>query len=715
MPYISSTPEVLAARLIGRADSRNPATTCRGISISTGKPCRRNITAKAPKGRGSTSSGGGGSDTNGGESNNDRGQANPAEEFFCWQHKDQAADTVVVHRSDSQKKRRLQGRSSLDTLVEVILGPDANDEGNGDGGAGRVGPGQTEVIIRRETLLGDDEVMVVRKNTVVKKDAKIVKEAKKREEGKKAVWDALHGQQQPGQGQNQVHPPQRPQSYNQQHMEAQPSQIRPQRIQPPRLNVGNGMGQIQEAPGDTYPPNNEFKPQQQQRPRPTSYRPKKKPSLLAQLFCCIADDDDRTPPSRPQGHNQQAQPQMQAVRPRPPQQPPQQQNTAPYPNFKPYNQQPPPQHTQQILSVPQTVGGPHIKFDNNNNNTNPARPLYPPNLHEHNGWDAPSAEPEISSDSDSDSDDESVVLPVDAVQSITPTLPSHLSAKTRTRITAEMKKPISQKDMPGYIYIFWLKDDTGAPAPAPAASTTEPPILLAPPPPSNKPRKYSYVKDPGSAALFRAVDDDFDDEEEDENTPQQQQQQPQPPGKEARNSPSSVPGSNGGKGMPAQKVPFSHRVERLIHLELRDDYYNKPHVCETCQRVHKEWFAVPGTREGVKRVDEVIKRWCRWAEGVEGAVNKREQGGVIKGLGHRRGDSGGSSIGFPSPVERNEESGRRTEKEMEKEGGKVTGGVRGVEKPIWRDGYGGIPEEIVDYVDESQKKRMERKGTFGFL
>ncbi|KAF3901729.1 hypothetical protein AA313_de0200658 [Arthrobotrys entomopaga] len=811
MPYISSTPEALAARLIGRSDSRNPATTCRGISISTGKPCRRSIAAKGPSGSKKSSSA---TPSQSSQSSGDGG-ANPAEEFFCWQHKDQAADTVVLHRSESQKLRRQEGRSSLDTLVEVILGPEAGEDGVGTG----VGPGQTEVIIRRETLLGDNEVMVVRKNTIVKKDAKIVKEAKKKGEGRQAVWNALHGQ---NQGQPQATSSQHP-------IPSHGSSKRPHHSVSANRISTQSMGPIQETPVDTYPPNNELKqPAAHHRPQPTaSYQPQRRPSLLAQLFCCLTLDESSPPPVRPQTHNQHqphshshmqpAVPQyVQHPPPPPQQQQQQQQNMAAYPNFTPYTQSPPfqpppqaqiapvqpappPQLLRPIVLYPELNLPPTpvqtIRFSNPRifaPPLPPAQTIFPPNIHSTNGWDDPAIEAELSSSSDDESDDDTqtVIIPVETRDHLNPILPSHLSAKTCALITTEMNKPISQKDMPGYIYIFWLKDENAAPPPPtdrtgaamgqvlsrgmPTLTPSAPPSSFpsTPQTPPNKSnRKYSYIKDPGSAALFRAVDDDYSEDDEatsptagnrrsrgasitttstaTSSTPTREKRvllkigraqnvqrrlhqwsqqcgynlqllryypyvplgNTEAPGSERGKSP--TPGtsadasggagesgnttaqSSGGK--PAQKVPFSHRVERLIHLELRDEYYNKPHVCETCKRIHKEWFAIPGNRDGVKRVDEVIKRWCRWAEGVEGAVNRREQGVVSDGLGHRRGDSGSTT-------------GERE---------KVTGGVRGVERMVWREGY--VEEEAVgdDGEDEEGRRRRleraERMGTFGFL
>jgi hypothetical protein len=56
-------------------------------------------------------------------------------------------------------------------------------------------------------------------------------------------------------------------------------------------------------------------------------------------------------------------------------------------------------------------------------------------------------------------------------------------------------------------------------------------------------------------------------------------------------------------------------VERLIHLELAAQRVVKK--CDACGKDHREWFEVEASREGVKAVDEVIKRWVAWAEGAD--------------------------------------------------------------------------------------------------
>jgi hypothetical protein len=50
----------------------------------------------------------------------------------------------------------------------------------------------------------------------------------------------------------------------------------------------------------------------------------------------------------------------------------------------------------------------------------------------------------------------------------------------------------------------------------------------------------------------------------------------------------------------------------LIHLELADQRVIKQ--CDACGKTHKEWFEVEATKDGVKKVDEVVKRWVDWDE-----------------------------------------------------------------------------------------------------
>jgi hypothetical protein len=64
------------------------------------------------------------------------------------------------------------------------------------------------------------------------------------------------------------------------------------------------------------------------------------------------------------------------------------------------------------------------------------------------------------------------------------------------------------------------------------------------------------------------------------------------------------------------KVPHAQKVERLIHLELSPFKATGGSggggKCERCGALHREWFEVEASREGVREVDEVVRRWVAW-------------------------------------------------------------------------------------------------------
>lgn len=103
MPFIPGTPESLLAR----SDSKNPASTCRGVT-SNGAPCRRSLAKSAQsspmpsprKGHGLSLS--------------------PAitPDAYCWQHKEQHGMSAPA--TPSGRHHTLQERTSVDTLVERL-------------------------------------------------------------------------------------------------------------------------------------------------------------------------------------------------------------------------------------------------------------------------------------------------------------------------------------------------------------------------------------------------------------------------------------------------------------------------------------------------------------------------------------------------------------------------------------------------------------------
>ena len=72
------------------------------------------------------------------------------------------------------------------------------------------------------------------------------------------------------------------------------------------------------------------------------------------------------------------------------------------------------------------------------------------------------------------------------------------------------------------------------------------------------------------------------------------------------------PSSPNGPSLPStpQKIAHAHKVERLIHLELAEMRVKRG--CENCRKEHREWFEVEGSREGLRSVDGVVRRWVEW-------------------------------------------------------------------------------------------------------
>ncbi|KAL4792343.1 meiotically up-regulated gene 113-domain-containing protein [Aspergillus venezuelensis] len=117
MPHSKNTPE----SGITRSDSKDPATTCRGITAS-GTPCRRALAASpSPSPNSSPQRKAAGKI-------NDRAKQDITA-FYCWQHKDQA-ETIIrrtTWNSDPAKKQR---RSSIDTLMDRLGVIDINSDNN---------------------------------------------------------------------------------------------------------------------------------------------------------------------------------------------------------------------------------------------------------------------------------------------------------------------------------------------------------------------------------------------------------------------------------------------------------------------------------------------------------------------------------------------------------------------------------------------------------
>lgn len=198
-----------------------------------------------------------------------------------------------------------------------------------------------------------------------------------------------------------------------------------------------------------------------------------------------------------------------------------------------------------------------------------------------------------------------------------PFIPGHLPPQTTSLLLTELSKPISPHDEAGYIYIFWLTESDNAPSNDTAAS------LLAPSAPTARSRRPSdvmsqYTKTKGTRTIKLKIG-------RANNVHRRMNEWNRQCGYSlslvrfypyiSSSSPSPsptrpVPGRNPSDQV--HKVPHAHRVERLVHLELADKRIKRD--CAACGREHKEWFEIEATAEGVGAVDEVVRRWVRWAE-----------------------------------------------------------------------------------------------------
>ena len=106
MPYIPNTPE----SLLPRSDSKNPASTCRGLT-SNGRPCRRPI-SKNPSPQASPSA-------SPRRSRTQTPSGTPSPVAYCWQHKDQAESHGGASPQGIQFST-IKERTSIDTLVDRL-------------------------------------------------------------------------------------------------------------------------------------------------------------------------------------------------------------------------------------------------------------------------------------------------------------------------------------------------------------------------------------------------------------------------------------------------------------------------------------------------------------------------------------------------------------------------------------------------------------------
>jgi len=188
-------------------------------------------------------------------------------------------------------------------------------------------------------------------------------------------------------------------------------------------------------------------------------------------------------------------------------------------------------------------------------------------------------------------------------------IPQGLSLATRTSLEKELQKPISSSDVEGYIYMFWLTDsNSDKPSPSTISSVLSSPVSAA----HNHMNESTTVTGNGKHILLKIGRTSNVHRRMSEWSRQCNYNLTL-----IRFYP-YVPGLSSGTGSPARirQVPCSKRVERLIHIELADQRV-KQGKCTVCQKEHREWFQVEASRKGLRAVDEIIRRWVKWAEDSE--------------------------------------------------------------------------------------------------
>lgn len=223
-------------------------------------------------------------------------------------------------------------------------------------------------------------------------------------------------------------------------------------------------------------------------------------------------------------------------------------------------------------------------------------------------------------------------------------IPPDTSPETAAKLMKELAKPVSKQDEEGYIYIFWLTPESQSSSePAvKARSLLEPTARSLEPESAGRPAwgdfrpsdvLMSFANAAGSVATRSPTaprtrgNPGLHSGGEDEtklllkigranNVMRRMNEWKRQCGYDLSLI-RFYPYVQSGSGVEPRKMPHSHKVERLIHIELSGLglRIGDKGACEACGREHKEWFEVDANKDGVMRVDEAIRRWTDWDEG----------------------------------------------------------------------------------------------------
>ncbi|KAF9173240.1 hypothetical protein BGX21_005101 [Mortierella sp. AD011] len=179
---------------------------------------------------------------------------------------------------------------------------------------------------------------------------------------------------------------------------------------------------------------------------------------------------------------------------------------------------------------------------------------------------------------------------------VNPNLPDYVQNKLRR----SMEKPISNDDKPGYIYVYQLQE----------SSYTDSHTLFKVGRTDNVSRRmHEWGEKCGSPPKLLEV------------FPEQGSLAP----KDENDLAETASRSAGDDEVTGLRCRYAHRVERLIHIELKP-LHDKNHVC-ACKTKHMEWFKVPhqpGLSEEQQKqqawlqIRRVIVHWMAYMEHVYG-------------------------------------------------------------------------------------------------
>ncbi len=515
MTFIPHTPE----SLIPRSDSKNPATTCKGIT-SSGRPCRRALAANSNASPQPSPSHGSGVLAVIRGSNDGKTEAAA---FFCWQHKDQAENLAVGDKST--KVYEVKSRNSIDTLVDRLGVPDT-------------------------------------KPTTLKQTIADRRRAKRLATGADPIpLDTISGNSRPS-------------------ISSQPK---------PSVRPSYGKSDaLLSLFCCMRPPSNK-----------TSKRLNVKGKQCERAYTNDWDDTSSTLGRPRQAHTKVAKDgRLEDI------------------------------YDMTGYAKPKPMGG--LKADNPSS----GNPFSQRSARQHQ---FSSGSPHASRRPISQQTLDRPCLSLDAPSQTTSLLsliPPYLNPQTTSLLLAELGKPVTAADDPGFIYMFWLTPTSTA---TPLVQTA-PSLLPAPSTPKN-------AQGSRSSAILSTLPPNVDDAQDASeraillkigraSNVQRRMNEwtrqcgydlslirfyPYVPTSSRSSTPSSSrrPDSSNAAldvdGAGVRKVPHAHKVERLIHIELADKRVKR--VCDTCGREHREWFEVEASRKGVKAVDEVVRRWVAWGEG----------------------------------------------------------------------------------------------------